>query len=254
MYYVYKHTSPSGKVYIGVTGQKPRLRWQNGLGYRTQEYFYRAILKYGWDQFRHEIVYQTESYADANSKETELIAEHKSTDKNYGYNIEGGGNLKKTVSESTRIKLRNHHASPKYLELVSQINAKRWGDPEAHRKMSERMSGENNPMYGKKLTEEHKRRLREGFSKVKFVGKRGEDNPMFGKHLSEEHKKILSEKNLGENSPRARRVVCVETQTVYGSLREAHRETGVKHSSISDACRGRVKTAGGLHWQYVEEV
>lgn len=95
MYSVYKHTSPSGKVYIGVTKQPPHLRWQNGLGYRTQEYFYRAILKYGWDNFEHEVVYQTESYEDANRKETELIAKYSSTNKNFGYNIESGGNLKK---------------------------------------------------------------------------------------------------------------------------------------------------------------
>lgn len=30
MYTVYKHTTPSGKVYIGITGQKPERRWQNG--------------------------------------------------------------------------------------------------------------------------------------------------------------------------------------------------------------------------------
>ena len=108
MYNIYKHTSPSGKVYIGVTKQKPQTRWQNGLGYRTQDYFYRAIRKYGWDNFKHEIVYQTESYTDANRKEAELIAMYKSNDKIYGYNIESGGNLKKTVSESTKQKLRNH--------------------------------------------------------------------------------------------------------------------------------------------------
>lgn len=254
MYKVYKHTSPSGKVYIGVTKQNPRLRWQNGLGYRTQDYFYRAILKYGWDNFKHEIVYQTESYAEANGKEVELISKYKSTDKNYGYNIENGGNLKKAVSESTRLKLRNHHTTPEYRKLVLQINAKRWSNPEEHRKMSERTSGENNPMYGRKLTDEHKRKLKEGHSKVKFIGKCGADNPMYGKHLGEEHKKILSERNRGENSVRARKVMCVETQTVYGSMREAYRDTGIKHNCISSACLGKSKTAGGFHWEYVKEV
>lgn len=254
MYRVYKHTSPSGKVYIGVTKQKPHLRWQNGLGYRSQEYFYRAILKYGWDNFKHEIVYETESYEDANNKEIELIATYKSTDKDYGYNIESGGNLKKTVSERTKLKLRNHHTTPEHLKLVSQINAKRWSKPEEHLKMSARTSGKNNPMYGRKLTDEHKRKLKEGHSKVKFIGKSGADNPMYGKHLSEEHKKLLSERNRGENSVRAKKVLCVETHTIYGSLREAYRDTGIKHGSISSACLGKSKTAGGFHWEYVKEV
>lgn len=254
MYSVYRHTSPSGKVYIGVTKQKPQSRWQNGLGYRTQEYFYRAILKYGWDNFKHDIVYQTENYQDATLKEIELISEYKSNDKNYGYNIESGGNLRKTVSERTRQKLREHHSTSEYLKLVSEINAKRWSDPDEHRKMSERTKGCKNPMYGRKLTEEHKQKLREGFSKVKFVGKRGKDNPMYGKHLSDDHKKILSLRNLGENSPRSKRVICIETQVTYGSLREAFRDTGIKHSSISSACLGKLKTAGGFHWEYVKEV
>lgn len=37
----------------------------------------------------------------------------------------------------------------------------------------------------------------------------------------------------------------------FGSLREAERKTGVSHTHISDACRGRYKTAGGFQWAYV---
>ena len=55
MYVVYKHTTPSGKVYIGITGLKPERRWRNGNGYKDNEHFYRAILKYGWDNIKHEI-------------------------------------------------------------------------------------------------------------------------------------------------------------------------------------------------------
>lgn len=44
-YKVYKHTTPSNKVYIGITSQTISKRWQNGRGYITNEYFYRAIKK-----------------------------------------------------------------------------------------------------------------------------------------------------------------------------------------------------------------
>lgn len=30
-YCVYKHTSPSGKVYAGITKLKPKYRWNNGI-------------------------------------------------------------------------------------------------------------------------------------------------------------------------------------------------------------------------------
>lgn len=39
-YTVYRHTSPSGKVYIGITSMNPEKRWgKNGYGYRRQKYF-----------------------------------------------------------------------------------------------------------------------------------------------------------------------------------------------------------------------
>lgn len=57
-WFVYKHTSPSNKVYIGITSQKPIYRWNNGLGYNKQQYFWRAIQKYGWENFFHEILFE----------------------------------------------------------------------------------------------------------------------------------------------------------------------------------------------------
>lgn len=38
-YCVYKHTTPSKKVYIGMTGQDPEKRWRNGSGYKGQILF-----------------------------------------------------------------------------------------------------------------------------------------------------------------------------------------------------------------------
>ena len=52
-YSVYVHTAPSGKMYVGITKQKPEYRWgRNGIKYKTQV-FYRAIEKYGWDNIDH---------------------------------------------------------------------------------------------------------------------------------------------------------------------------------------------------------
>ena len=47
-YTVYKHTTPNGKVYIGMTGRDPEDRWRNGAGYGQTVPFARAIKKYGW--------------------------------------------------------------------------------------------------------------------------------------------------------------------------------------------------------------
>ena len=51
-------------------------------------------------------------------------------------------------------------------------------------------------------------------------------------------------------------VRCIETGIIYRSTREAERQTGVNQVCIAKCCKGRYgyKTAGGYHWEYVEEV
>lgn len=88
---VYKHTSPSNKVYIGITSKSPADRWASGFGYEHQVYFFRAIVKYGWINFKHEILFEGLTKEEAEAKEVELIAQYKSADLNFGYNIDLGG-------------------------------------------------------------------------------------------------------------------------------------------------------------------
>ena len=56
MYSVYKHTTPNGKVYIGITGKEPEKRWMKGRGYQNNPHFSHAIKFYGWENIEHEIV------------------------------------------------------------------------------------------------------------------------------------------------------------------------------------------------------
>lgn len=105
-YVVYKHTSPSGKVYIGITCQNPpEKRWMNGRGYKYNEYFSRAISKYSWQNFLHEILIENLTQQEAEQKEIELIAYYKSADRNFGYNLDLGGTGAGKVSEETKRKM-----------------------------------------------------------------------------------------------------------------------------------------------------
>ena len=85
-YVVYKHTSPSGKVYIGITCKNPDVRWASGFGYKQNKNFFYDIVKYGWDNFNHEILFSKLSKQEAVAKETDLIKAYKSSDLEYGYN------------------------------------------------------------------------------------------------------------------------------------------------------------------------
>lgn len=66
---VYKHTSPSGKCYAGITSQAPECRWGNDgckyleihkNGKLKHPYFAQTILKYGWDNIKHELLLHME--------------------------------------------------------------------------------------------------------------------------------------------------------------------------------------------------
>ena len=50
--FVYKYTSPSGKIYIGKTKTTLKERAKNnGNGYLNCTIFFRAIQKYGFEKF-----------------------------------------------------------------------------------------------------------------------------------------------------------------------------------------------------------
>lgn len=67
-----------------------------------------------------------------------------------------------------------------------------------------------------------------------------------------EHKDNMNYGNraIKYSKSRGKAVLCVETQEVYFSMREAERRTGISEPCISRACRGKVKTAGGYHWAW----
>lgn len=88
-YCLYKHTSPSGKVYIGITSKPIKKRWQNGAGYFTCKAFYRAITKYGWDNIKHEVLFTNLSKEMAEQLEILLIKHYKEL--RLSYNITDGG-------------------------------------------------------------------------------------------------------------------------------------------------------------------
>lgn len=112
-YCVYIHTlKTDGRKYIGITRQLPKDRWgKNGKGYTKNEYFWRTIQKYGWDTFKHEILFENLTKEQACNKERALIKLFNTTNCNYGFNISFGGECTCT-SEDTKLKISK--ANTKY--------------------------------------------------------------------------------------------------------------------------------------------
>lgn len=202
MYSLYVHTSPSGKRYVGITGINPNRRWQNGRGYDKCPAFRNAIEKYGWDNIRHDIIMSGLTKEEAEQFEKLFIATFQTQNPEYGYNCESGGNIGKEVSVASR------------------------------RKNSESHKGENNYMYGKRHTEDARKKMSDIQKRLRA------DNPR-GKEYREKVSNSLKKS-----------VVNLDTGEVFSSVKEASIKSGVCYSSISEVLRGHNKTAGGYRWVY----
>ena len=92
--FIYKHTCPNGKSYIGQTYQAdPKHRWgKDGSGYGNS-IFGNAIKKYGWENIQHEILAEIdfEDLSELNNLEEKFIMEFNTIYPN-GYNMKSVGN------------------------------------------------------------------------------------------------------------------------------------------------------------------
>lgn len=268
-YTVYIHTTPSGKKYIGITSQKPEQRWRNGSGYIHNPAFINAIKKYGWENIEHQIICSNLTKVEAENLEIQLIKEHKTTDSRFGYNIENGGNCTGTHSEETKRKIGN---------------AKRGNKDCCGRKLSanhieklRKSNFGNKYMYGKKLSEEAKRKISIA-NKGKIVSEEtkkklsknhpdmsGENNPMYGKHHSNDTRRKISEKAIGRvasietrmkmsEKSRKRAVIQIDLDgnqvKVFDSCKDAAISVSGNTTNICFACRNPNRTYKGYKWRY----
>ena len=128
---------------------------------------------------------------------------------------------------------------PNYGYNVAKGGENHTHSEETKKKISEHhadFSGENHPMWGKHLSEETKEKIRQA---------------RLGTTHTEETKKKLSEATKGNNNPRAKFVLCIETGQIFSTAKEAAKWAGVNNSCLCKACNGRIKTSGGYHWEYI---
>ena len=91
-YVVYRHIFPNGKSYIGITCVTPYYyRWRAGSSYSHQPKVYNAIKKYGWENIKHELLYENLPQDTTNRIEQEMIEKYDSIENGYNISIGGGG-------------------------------------------------------------------------------------------------------------------------------------------------------------------
>lgn len=140
MYLVYKHTSPNNKIYIGITSKTAEERWRNR--YRSNKHFSAAINKYGWENIKHEILFENLTKEEAETIEINLIKEYDSANPLKGYNIAKGGHSNSGFCHSEKSKskirdsLKGKKHTPKRRENESKALLKLWRNEEYKKKMA----------------------------------------------------------------------------------------------------------------------
>lgn len=166
-------------------------------------------------------------------------------DREYGYNIESGGNVNKVVPLETR------------------------------QKMSAAKSdcfGEKNSFYGRHHTEEAKQADREAHRRANLSDETWqkmcsaqkarlsvpENNPMFGRRHTEETKLLMSQntiKRFGADNFNSKSVYCIELDQSFESMVAAFTYVGISRATLQLHLKGKKESAGKhpitgepLHW------
>ena len=110
-------------------------------------------------------------------------------------------------------------------------------------KISEKLKGVNIWSKGRKLSKEHKINI-------------GKTNK--GRKLNEQTKKRMSELKIGSKNPRSKKVICIELDKIFESVRLAakylreNNNPNASHSAIASCCRNeRYRSAYGFKWKYL---
>ena len=230
---MYCHTNKiNNKKYIGITSKDLNNRWKNGKGYpKSQPHFYKAIQKYGWDNFKHEVLFENLTKDEACKKEIELIALYDATNREKGYNSSLGGDLI----------FQGRHHTKETKELISN-----------KLKELEVNKGEKNWWYGKPSPNKGIPRDSKIKEKISISSKRHYKEHGFSSNLQdylETIKKKINQYDLNGN--------FIKT---WDSISDASRMLNIKGTNISNVCNRKeknngaiIKSAGGFQWRFFND-
>lgn len=269
-YCVYVHVNKIDyKKYFGLTSMKPQDRWRNGYGYLGKNkdgsychpHFANAILKYSWDNFEHIIIATGLTKEEAEQMEIELIAKYKTTDRNFGYNIQNGGSSIGKLAEESKIKI-SKSLKEYYAKNGVPTKGRHCTDDEKMYNMMNQPTRKDVICYDinsncvvgvYNSVNEAARETSASLSAVSACCN-GKFNSVHGlkfQFVSEPHEFVPSD-YIDKKKKRVKQidVDTGEVIAIYGSVKEAYKATGINNISAVARCNTKHKTAGGYKWEY----
>ena len=210
-HYIYKITNTiNGKGYVGKHSTANVNDNYFGSGVALKK----AVVKYGRENFRKEILCYCHSEEELNDMEMHKIFKHGTY--GGGYNLTKGGEGKlgykpssESIKRASKSRREHYKKNPETGQRISMLAKKR--------------TGRKNSFYGKKLSISHIEKMTA--ARVTAI--------------------------TGANNPSARPVVCIETGVRYSLAKDAAAAVGLKYSTtILKCCKGTLKKAGGYTWRY----
>lgn len=222
------------KRYIGITGDLYNRKRAHLWALRNKKHsnikLQNAWNKYSEDGFEVEVLetFDTNNRDYALSKEVDYIDHYDSFKTGYNMSTGADGNVlnipsKETIEKRRKLMLGNKHMLGK-----------------KHSEETKRKIG--NAHRGKHVSEST-RELSRQFMTGRFVG---EKNPFYGRSHTEETKSLI-------RKAQGKRVMCIETNKVYDSIKQCAQEMGIPQmrSNINKVCLGKAKTCKGYTFKFV---
>lgn len=232
----------NGKMYIGqTTNFYERMHSHLSDAKHSRGYaLHNAIRKYGEENFNWCIIDHAYSQQELDDKEEFWIDFYKTfRDYGRGYNLTTGGDSV-IMSKETRMKISKANGGK---------NSAWYG--KRHTEETKRKIGEGNK--GKKHSEDTKRKISE--SRKKYVGK---NHPMYGrKHSEETRRKMRENHKNGIYKYRGKEVVQLsldgEFIAEYKTVKEAGLAIDGNRNYISYCCRGIKDNYRGYKWMFKDD-
>lgn len=228
---IYKITNKiNNKSYIGQSNNiKRRKNEHRCIEHETNKSLKSAYVKYGIENFEFQVLEECE-LEKLNDREKYWIELLKPQ---YNRTSGGDGSPNHKVSEETK-------------QLLKQKGKEFWNNLDEQIKdkiINQNLKG---PVVGHIVSEETREKLRQY-----NLGKKQ------SKETINKRKQTMIEKKkngyVQTNENHNKKVICIEKNKIYKSVKEAGLDNNVTPSCVSGVIKGRYKTCKGLHFKYYQE-